>query len=181
MGRRANLPDHGVKVRKVWDRVSKADAETIWRKYGFCRMGFDFHGALNYALSWWDTFLDLEERPVNESLKILRAVHTVAKSLGAYLDKPGANKLLWVHHEDPVPDPLCAFVILLPTPRTFWLHWRQGARFGRRRQSDCDAISGMHVKDCALHSRIAGTWKYRSCLPTASSLRRPIFQMLSTG
>ena len=32
----------------------------MWQKYGFRREGFDFHGALNYALSWRDTFLERE-------------------------------------------------------------------------------------------------------------------------
>lgn len=77
----------------------------MWRKYGFRCTRSDFHGALNAALSWHDTYLDWEERPTKESIDILHAVHNAATSLRAHLGKPGADKLLCVHHEDPAADP----------------------------------------------------------------------------
>ncbi|MGI8427640.1 MAG: hypothetical protein ACR2M4_13850 [Actinomycetota bacterium] len=110
MGRRSNLPDHGWKVHGIKECFSKAEAEALRKKYGFRRKGRPgFHRALNVALSWHDTFRDWEERPANESIEILLAVHKEATSLRVHLDKSGADKLLCVHHEVPAADPFMGF------------------------------------------------------------------------
>lgn len=105
MARRPNLPDHGPRVYDYKECVSVADAKAICETYGFRNGDLDFHREMNEILSWRDTFRDSEERPANESIKILRAVDTAATSLLTHLDKPGADILLRAHREEQDADP----------------------------------------------------------------------------